>query len=48
MEIGTERPAITIEPVTLPVPDQPEPPREPDPEPEPVETPAENPELVPA
>jgi hypothetical protein len=51
MDIGVEQPAITIEPVTIPVPDQPKAPKEPAPtevSPEPVEVPVETPELVPA
>jgi hypothetical protein len=39
MDIGTEEPAITIEPIENPVPGGPA--REPAPEPEPVEVPAE-------
>ena len=48
MDIGTESPAITIEPITIPVPGHtPEPaPAEPSYVPEPV--PVETPELVPA
>jgi len=48
MDIGTEQPAITIEPVTIPVPDQPPAPQEPEVTPAPVEVPVEAPELVPA
>jgi hypothetical protein len=44
MDIGTEKPAIVIEPVEVPIKKDPAP----EPEPAPVEVPETKPELVPA